>query len=185
MNYRCSECGKRFKTVEGTLLHKLKSHANELPSLRKGNQRRRAARNREEQGQDSRGAGEREEGRMAKRKAAQKAYGYNCPVCGDPIMGSRLWRVTVERTMMVVAADEREAEREAEYYAKEEDSLADMVAASLVSRVEDIPQEWRDSIPWGGDRKDDRTCAERVESATDPNSATPRERASDARKETL
>lgn len=86
MNYRCSECGKRFKTVEGTLLHKLKSHANELPSLRKGNQRRRAARNREEQGQDSRGAGEREEGRMAKRKAAQKAYGYNCPVCGDPIV---------------------------------------------------------------------------------------------------
>lgn len=81
-------------------------------------------------------------------------------------LGLRMWRVTVERTLMVMAADERSAEQEAVYYAREEDSEPEMVAAQCVSSAEQIPLEWRDSIPWGGDREDSRTCSERLDSQT-------------------
>lgn len=75
---------------------------------------------------------------------------------------SRLWRVTVEYTLLVVAETEREAETEAEYYAGENGGEADMSIAHVVRTIEDVPNEWRNSIPFGGDRKDGRTCWERV-----------------------
>lgn len=75
---------------------------------------------------------------------------------------SRLWRVTVEYTLLVVADSEREAETEAEYYAGEDGSEPDMSIARQVRTIEDVPNEWRNSIPFGGDRKDERTCRERV-----------------------
>jgi hypothetical protein len=75
----------------------------------------------------------------------------------------RLWRVTVERTIMVMAADDREAESEAKYYFCEDDGKPDMISALAVSDVGEIPPKWRNGIPWGGDRNDDRTCRERVE----------------------
>ena len=75
---------------------------------------------------------------------------------------SRLWRVTVEYELIVVADNEREAESEGEYYAGESGSEPGIVMAHQVRKVEEIPAEWRLSIPFGGDRDDERTCVERV-----------------------
>jgi len=75
---------------------------------------------------------------------------------------SRLWRVTVEYELLVVADNEREAESEGEYYAGEDGSEPGIVMAHQVRKVEDIPAEWRQAIPFGGDKDDERTCVERV-----------------------
>jgi hypothetical protein len=75
---------------------------------------------------------------------------------------SRLWRVTVEYELIVVADNEREAESEGEYYAGEDGSEPGTVMAHQVRKVEEIPAEWRQAIPFGGDRADERTCVERV-----------------------
>jgi hypothetical protein len=75
---------------------------------------------------------------------------------------SRLWRVTVEYELLVVADTERQAESEAEYYSREDGSSVTMTVANKVQKIEDVPAEWQDSIPFGGDRKDERTCRERV-----------------------
>jgi hypothetical protein len=37
-----------------------------------------------------------------------------------------------------------------------------MSIAHQVCSIEDVPNEWRNSLPFGGDRKDERTCRERV-----------------------
>jgi hypothetical protein len=86
------------------------------------------------------------------------------PEAGAPTAGSasRLWRVTVEYTLLVVADNECEAATEAEYYAGEDGSEPDMSIAHQVCSIEDVPNEWRNSLPFGGDRKDERTCRERV-----------------------
>lgn len=75
---------------------------------------------------------------------------------------SRLWRVTVEYELLVVADTERQAEAEAEYYAGEDGSDPSLTVATKVCKIEDVPADWQDSIPFGGDRKDERTCRERV-----------------------
>lgn len=75
---------------------------------------------------------------------------------------SRLWRVTVEYELLVVADTERQAESEAEYYAGEDGSEPSLTVATKVHKIEEVPSEWQDSIPFGGDRKDERTCRERV-----------------------
>ena len=75
---------------------------------------------------------------------------------------SRLWRVTVEYELLVVADSERQAESEAEYYAGDDGSEPSLTVATKVHKIEDVPADWQDSIPFGGDRKDERTCRERV-----------------------
>jgi hypothetical protein len=80
----------------------------------------------------------------------------------------RLWRVAMQRTLMVMAADESQAKQEAEYYLWEDNGEPDKIVASAVSSIEDIPKKWRNGIPWGGDRNDDRPCRERVEPPNDP-----------------
>jgi hypothetical protein len=77
---------------------------------------------------------------------------------------SRLWRVTVEYELLVVADSERQAESEAEYYVGKDGSEPSLTVATKVQKIEDVPAEWQDSIPFGGDRKDERTCRERVTS---------------------
>ena len=84
------------------------------------------------------------------------------PLASATGSASRLWRVTVEYTLLVVADNECEAATEAEYYAGEDGSEPDMSIAHQVCSIEDVPNEWRNSIPFGGDRKDERTCRERV-----------------------
>ena len=75
---------------------------------------------------------------------------------------SGLWRVTVEYELLVVADTERQAESEAEYYSREDGSSVTMTVANEIRKIEDVPADWQDSIPFGGDRKDERTCRERV-----------------------
>ena len=88
---------------------------------------------------------------------------------------SRLWRVTVEYETLVVADSERQAEAEAEYYVGEDVSEPSLTVATQVHKIEDVPADWQDSIPFGGDRKDERTCRERVT----PNAADETRRAQD------
>ena len=75
---------------------------------------------------------------------------------------SRLYRVTVEFELVVEAKSEREAESLAEYHANQDGSEPGLVVATVLKRIEDAPEEWRDSIPFGGDRNDERTVRERV-----------------------
>lgn len=75
---------------------------------------------------------------------------------------ARLWRVTVEFELVVEAKTELDAEILAEHRANQDGSDAGLVVATQLRRIEDAPEEWRDSIPFGGDRKDERTVRERV-----------------------
>ncbi len=80
---------------------------------------------------------------------------------------SRLWRVTVEFELVVEAKTEREAESLAEHHANQDGSEPGLVVATQLRRIEDAPADWQDSIPFGGDRKDERTVRERVTQNTD------------------
>jgi len=74
----------------------------------------------------------------------------------------KLYAVTIERVIVVMAKDERHAETEAEYYEKDEDGEPELIHAREISSVEELPPPWRHSIPWGGDKEDERTCAQRL-----------------------
>lgn len=71
---------------------------------------------------------------------------------------SKLWRVTVEHEYFVTADDEFAAERIARENCSS--ALRDFddrdVWVSEVSELKTVPNEWRDSLPYGGD--DDLTC---------------------------
>jgi hypothetical protein len=86
---------------------------------------------------------------------------------------SHLWRVTVEYELLVVADSERQAESEAKYYAGDDGSEPSLNVATKVHKIEDVPADWQDSIPFGGDQKDERTVRERmtpaISSAKRPN----------------
>lgn len=75
---------------------------------------------------------------------------------------SRLWRVTVEYELIVVADDEWRAALEGEFYAGEDGSEASSTMAHPIKSIEEVPQEWRDAIPFAGERGDERTVRERV-----------------------
>ena len=75
---------------------------------------------------------------------------------------SRLYRVTVEFELVVEAKSEREAEHLAEHHANQDGSEPSLTVATVVKRIEDVPDDWQDSIPFGGDRNDERTVRERV-----------------------
>lgn len=86
----------------------------------------------------------------------------NCaPVPGS---ASRLWRVTLEFELVVEAKTEREAESLAEHHANQDGSGPSLTVATVLRKIEDTPDEWADSIPFGGDRNDERTCRERIAS---------------------
>jgi hypothetical protein len=77
-----------------------------------------------------------------------------------------LWRVTVEYELIVVADSELQAELAGEYHAGKDGSDPSLTSATSVKKMDDVPAEWKDSIPFGGDRKDERTCRERVTNET-------------------
>ena len=87
---------------------------------------------------------------------------------------SRLWRVTVEFELVVEAKTEREAESLAEYHANHDGSEPGLVVATVLRRIEDAPEEWRDIIPFGGDRNDERTVRERVTQNAELSDGTPK-----------
>ena len=95
-----------------------------------------------------------------------------------PSSGSeaRLWRVTIEYELMVVAKSRRQAEMEAEYHAGRDGSKPSVVLAQEVQTPDQIADDWEESIPFGGDRKDERTCRERVPPNVPDEPQTPREK---------
>ena len=78
----------------------------------------------------------------------------------------KLFLITVERSFMVAADSETEAELEAEWAEGEE--IGNGVEATFLHAVEitnanDIPTEWLDSIPYGGEG--DTVCREIIETS--------------------
>src|SRR6187551_3245875 len=69
-----------------------------------------------------------------------------------------LYRVDIERTMFVVAESESEAAIIAEEFERDQvaECAPELTFAQEVTDEADIPDAWRNSLPWGGD--DDRTC---------------------------
>lgn len=77
----------------------------------------------------------------------------------------KLFKVYVERTVMVMARDQDSAEYEAERLTDRGDcGEADICHAVAVDAVEQIPPEWSGCIPFG--EEDDRTCEAIVSSAS-------------------
>jgi len=61
-----------------------------------------------------------------------------------------LYNVRIERTIMVVAENENEAERLALIAESDEaGNVPDFINIVEVSSMIDIPKEWRDSLPYG------------------------------------
>lgn len=77
-----------------------------------------------------------------------------------PVSAFRLWRVAVEYELLVLADSERQALSEARYYAGEDGSSPSCTIATEVHQIKDVPTDWQDSFPFGGDPKDERTCRE-------------------------
>jgi len=75
----------------------------------------------------------------------------------------KLYEVTVEHTVYVMAEDDNEAKWEAELAL--DDSRYDIQPDSVIaSRVKSyIDKEWRDGQPYNQDADDERTCAEILE----------------------
>ena len=61
----------------------------------------------------------------------------------------KVFEVSIMKTIYVVAEDEREAEIEAGTYESEEDG--DIHVEREITAVEQIPEDWKDSYPYGGD----------------------------------
>jgi hypothetical protein len=73
-----------------------------------------------------------------------------------------LWKVSIEIEIMVVAENRQKAEAEALYHLTEERDNALSVYAEEIEDAQAIPMEWRQGIPYGDNRGDDRTCLERL-----------------------
>jgi hypothetical protein len=74
----------------------------------------------------------------------------------------KLWEVTIERTIFVLADDEMAAEREA-MKAESEEHYNDpsFVNAIEVTDLKRVPKDWRDSLPYGAPNDSpvrDMTC---------------------------
>jgi len=57
--------------------------------------------------------------------------------------------VTVETQVIVMATDERDADRQGQYYAREEEPV--MVTSKLIKSMDDVPSEWHFSLPYNDD----------------------------------
>lgn len=73
----------------------------------------------------------------------------------------RLFEVTVEKTIYVLAEDEAEAELEAKTYEGEED--AENVMAREITSANQIPGEYMDTLPYGNDEGPEMTLAQIME----------------------
>lgn len=78
----------------------------------------------------------------------------------------RLFEVTVEKTMYVLAEDSDEAELEAKTYESEED--AQVLSAREITSADQIPQDCLDTLPWGNDEGPELTLAQIMEQPAPP-----------------
>lgn len=58
----------------------------------------------------------------------------------------KLFEVIIEKTIYVMADTEDEAEVEAEAFEAEEQG--DAISCREIKGVEEVPEDWRDAIPW-------------------------------------
>lgn len=83
-------------------------------------------------------------------------------------MEKRLWRVKVEFEMFVFAKNSDEAVAVARQRQNEEAASdvfgKNLHAPRIVKRIADVPADWHDAIPWGGE--DALTCEEILKSET-------------------
>jgi hypothetical protein len=77
----------------------------------------------------------------------------------------RLFEVSIEKTLYVLAEDEREAEREAKTYQNEEDGS--VLSCMEVKSDVQVPNEWMEAIPYG-DNPDDLTIKQILEQPLAP-----------------
>lgn len=61
----------------------------------------------------------------------------------------KIFEVIVTKTILVLAEDEREAEMEAGTYESEEDG--DVHVMGEITSMAQVPEEWKDALPYGGD----------------------------------
>lgn len=61
----------------------------------------------------------------------------------------KIFEVSIMKTIYVVAENEREAELEAGTYESEEDG--DIHVEREITAVDQIPEDWKDTYPYGGD----------------------------------
>lgn len=61
--------------------------------------------------------------------------------------------VTVETTLIVMAKDEKDADRQGQYYAREEEP--NIVSSKLLKSMDEVPSEWNECLPYND--KTDRT----------------------------
>ena len=74
----------------------------------------------------------------------------------------KLWAVNIERTIMVMAESETDAEQLANESEREECiNYPDFVSARECKYLGDVPKIWRDCIPYGS--SDDRNCQQIIE----------------------
>lgn len=84
-------------------------------------------------------------------------------------MARKLYRVTVQYTLCVLAGDEREAERIGEYHAGDDGSEPDLSVATEIRNIIQIPDQWDHSLPFhNGTLPDERTCLEIVRASFEP-----------------
>lgn len=67
-------------------------------------------------------------------------------------MNKKPYLVTVETQVIVMATDERDADCQGNYYAKEEEPVT--ISSKLLVSMDEVPQEWHHSLPYndGTDR---------------------------------
>lgn len=61
----------------------------------------------------------------------------------------KIFEVSVTKTIIVLAEDEREAELEAGTYESEEDG--DVHVVGEITSMDQVPDQWKDALPYGGD----------------------------------
>jgi hypothetical protein len=73
----------------------------------------------------------------------------------------KLYEVKIERSIMVMAESETKAAELGWYHEKDELDNDGVLGAWQIENIQEVPPEWRDSIPYGG--VDDKTCAQILE----------------------
>ena len=69
-----------------------------------------------------------------------------------------LYCITIKYTVMVLADNKEKAEELGSWHATDDYNEPDFASVRKVKKLDDIPQIWRDCIPYGGD--EDSTCEE-------------------------
>lgn len=81
----------------------------------------------------------------------------------------KLWRVEIE-TVLFVATEDEEGEFEAEFLAKQnlDQNEPDSAIARTVTESHEIPDEWKNSLPFSNSRGSDKTCLQLIEGLAPP-----------------